>query len=72
VSRVAKIGTRADYYLNGSSHEMIEIGGSNDPTSTVSVMRSAKVRQLAQCAATHTWLCVVNFTLRTVLLEMIR
>lgn len=72
VSYVAQIGTRVDYYLNGSNSEAIEIGGTNDPRLSLPTLREQKSTQALQGTATICWICVVHFDRRELILERVR
>lgn len=72
ISRVSQIGTRADYYMNGRTSEMIEIGGSNDPTASVSALFTRKEKQILQGRARSAWVLIANFATRALRLEKVR
>ncbi|MBI4863626.1 MAG: hypothetical protein HY815_25710 [Candidatus Riflebacteria bacterium] len=72
VTRVSQIGSRADYYMNGRSDEMIEIGGINDLGKSIDVLHRDKAKQILAGAARHAWVCVANFVPRSLRLEKVR
>jgi hypothetical protein len=72
ISYIAQIGTQADYYLNGSNNEVIEISGTNDPNTSLSTVRASKTSQVLKSSATAAWICVVHFDQRQLILEMVR
>ncbi|MBI4871062.1 MAG: hypothetical protein HY814_05805 [Candidatus Riflebacteria bacterium] len=72
VTKVAAIGARADYYVNGSHTCMLECSGSNDPGNRVESMLKRKQRQVLKGKARTVWVSVSNFASRQTALKRVR
>lgn len=72
ITRVSQIGSRADYYLNGRSTEMIEIGGTNAGATTIGTLFNQKRAQILQGIAQDAWVLVASFATAETRLEKVR